>query len=317
MLPAFPDPTTYDEAARYLLGRAGAGVFAWLLRLGPDRVRFDGWIQNQLTVPGVKQRLCDGIARLADLDRGGVPFAALVEIQTRPDATMPGRLLLAGGLCLLTLKPTPLPGDRYELAAVVVNLTGEGDAARRMALGATQWTLVPCEWNVEPLDAGTLLDEIAAGRVPREVLALIPLMKRGSEDAIIARWLAVAASDGDASRRGDYSLALVFSEAVKSRHKWEIALKGFNMIESPLVREWKDAARNEGRIEGKLEGRIEGQIVAKADSVVRVVNGKFKVVAPEVVTGIRACQDLEQLDRWLDVALTVETIDEFRKQTGL
>jgi hypothetical protein len=77
------------------------------------------------------------------------------------------------------------------------------------------------------------------------------------------------------------------------------------MIESPLVREWKDAARNEGKIEGKV------------DAVVRVVNGKFRGAGPEVVEGIRACHNLETLDRWLDVALSVDTFDEFRQQTGL
>ena len=309
MLPAFPDLTTYDEAARYLLVRAGATLLEWLLRLDPSQVRFEGWLQSQLTLPGVKQRLCDGIARLADLERGGTPFAALVEIQTRPDVTMPGRLLLAGGLCSLLLKPTPLPGDRYELTAIVINLTGTGRSARRMVLGDTQWTLVPCEVDVEALEASALLEEIAAGKVPRELLALIPLMKRGAEDAIIARWLEVAGSDPDAGRRGDYSLALVFSEAVRCRDKWEIALKGFNMIESPLVREWKDAARIEGKIEGKIETKI--------DWLLRVVRGRYKGEAEPLSEGIRACRDPETLDRWLDVALAVEALAEFRKQTGL
>ncbi len=217
--------------------------------------------------------------------------------------------MLAGGLCLLLLKPTSLPGDRYELTAIVVNLTGRGNSARRMALGDTQWTLVPRELDVETLDAGAMLEEIAAGVIPREVLALIPLMNRGAEDAMIARWLEVAGSDADAGRRGDYSLALVFSEAVRCRDKWETALKGFNMIESPLVREWKDAAKLEGILEGKIEGKIEW--------LLRVVKGKFRDFTEEVGTGIRESQDLEKLDRWLDVALTVDTLEEFRKQTGL
>ncbi len=138
-------------------------------------------------------------------------------------------------------------------------------------------------------------------------------MKRGAEDAIIARWLEVAGRDPDAGRRGDYSLALVFSEAVRCRDKWEIALKGFNMIESPLVREWKDAARTEGKIEGKFEGKIE----TKIDWLVRVVKGKYKGEVEQVSEGIRASRDPETLDRWLDVALTVEALEEFRKQTGL
>jgi hypothetical protein len=77
------------------------------------------------------------------------------------------------------------------------------------------------------------------------------------------------------------------------------------MIESTLVREWKDAARIEGKIEGK------------ADALLRVVKAKYKGEGEPVREGIRACRDPETLDRWLDVALTVEALEEFRKQTGL
>ena len=130
-----PPPTRYDQAARYLLVRACALLFFWLLRLSPAQLRFERWLPTQLTLPGTRQRLCDGIAELADLQRGGLPFAALLEVQTEPDPTMTGRLLLAGGLLWLTVKPTQLPGDRYELLGIVLNLTGRGDAARGACLG--------------------------------------------------------------------------------------------------------------------------------------------------------------------------------------
>jgi hypothetical protein len=104
---------------------------------------------------------------------------------------------------------------------------------------------------------------------------------------------------------GFSSPARVFADAVGCRDTWEIALKGFNMIESPLVREWKAAARSEGKIEGKV------------DALVRVVKGRDKEAPDEVCEGIRACRDPEKLDRWLDVALMVDTLEEFRKQTGL
>jgi hypothetical protein len=297
MLPVFPDPTTYDEAPRYLLMRGGAFLLYWLLRLTPSQIRFDRWLPAQLTLPGVQQRLCDGIARLADLEHGEAPFAAIVEIQTRPDGTMPGRLLLAGGLVLLLLKPEPLPGDRYELLAIVINLTGQGQSARRMALGDTEWTLLPRELNVADLDAGEMLEEIAAGRTPRELLALIPLMQRGGEDGIIKRWLEVVEMDTDLGRRGDSSLALVFADALKVRDKWEPTIKGLKMIESPLVREWK--------------AETAGNYLA------RVVKARYKAAPEEVTAAIHRCLDLDKLDSWLDVALTVDTIEEFRQKTGL
>ncbi len=218
---------------------------------------------------------------------------------------MPGRLLLAGGLCWLLLRPAPLPGNRYDLAAVVVNLTGRGRSALSTALGDTQWALVPCELDVETLAAAVILEQVAAGAVPRELLALIPLMNRGGEDGIIARWLEVAGGDADASRRADYSLAVVFAEAVGGRDKWATALKGFNMIESLLVQEWKAAAR------------LEGEMRAKVDAVVRVVRGRYKGEGEQVTVAIRACRDADTLDRWLDIAATADTLAEFRTQTGL
>jgi hypothetical protein len=126
-----PPPTRYDQAARYLLLRAGALLFSWLLRLTPAQLRFERWLPTQLTLPGARQRLCDGIAELADLRGGGRPFAAILEVQTAPDATMTGRLLLAGGLLWLTVKPARLPGDRYELVGV-------GPAGRRRR-GSACW----------------------------------------------------------------------------------------------------------------------------------------------------------------------------------
>jgi hypothetical protein len=152
-----PPSTTYDQVARYLLVRRNPLIIRWLLRLQTEQVRFDEWMQTQLSLPGVAERICDGIAKLADLDRGGLPFAAILEIQTRPDATMPGRLMLAGGLCWLLVKPTDLPGDRYELVGIVINLTGTGDSTRDCRLGTAEWVLRPCESNLGSLDAGDVL----------------------------------------------------------------------------------------------------------------------------------------------------------------
>jgi hypothetical protein len=148
---------------------------------------------------------------------GGLPFAALLEVQTVPDATMTGRLLLAGGLLWLTVKPTQLPGDRYELVGIVLNLTGKADAARQCVLGGAEWTLRPVEVNLETLDAGELLGQIAAGLAPAELLALIPLLHGGGEAGIIQRWGELAGAETDLRRRADYALALVFAERVGLR----------------------------------------------------------------------------------------------------
>jgi hypothetical protein len=263
----------------------------------------------QLTLPGTRQRLCDGIAELTDLRRGGLPFAALLEVQTEPDPTMTGRLMLAGGLLWLTVKPTQLPGDRYELVGVVLNLTGTADAARQCLLGTAEWTLRPVEVNLETLDAGELLEQMAVGTAPPEMLALVPMMHRGGEMGIIQRWCELVGAETDPRRRADHALAVVFAERVGRRDAWHDALKGFSMIESPLIAELL------GQAEARAEARAE--VKAKADALLRVIQKRYRELPEELMTAIRASTDSAQLDRWLDVALEAETLAQFRQQAGL
>ncbi len=296
-----PPPTRYDQAARYLLLRAGALLFFWLLRLTAGQLRFERWLPTQLTLPGTRQRLCDGIAELVDLQRGGLPFAGILEVQTVPDATMTGRLLLAGGLLWLTVKPTQLPGDRYELVGIVINLTGKGDALRQCVLGTAEWTLRPVEVNLETLDAAELLEQIATDQAPRELLALIPLLHRGGETGIIQRWSELVDAETDLRRRADYALTQVFAERVGRLVAWDNALKGFAMIESPLI--------------AKLLAGAEAK--AKAESLLRVMQKRYRKLPEELTAAVRACTDGDQLDHWLDLVGEVDTLEQFRQQAGL
>jgi hypothetical protein len=296
-----PPPTRYDQAARYLLLRAAPLLFYWLLRLTASQLRFERWLPAQLTLPGTRQRLCDGIAELVNLERGGLPFAAILEVQTEPDATMTGRLMLAGGLLWLTVKPTQLPGDRYELVGIVLNLTGKGEATRQCVLSTAEWTLRPIEVNLETLDAGEVMQQMVDGLAPRELLALIPLMQRGGETGIIQRWSELVGAETDPRRRADHGLALVFAERVGRQDAWRDALKGFAMIESPLIAELLGQARTEARTEMLLD----------------VIQQRYQELPEEVAAPIRACTDSAQIKRWLGVALEAETLELFRQQTGL
>ena len=91
----FPEETKFDEAARFLLRQGGGPLLAWLLEEPPEELRFRGWLDSVLTLPGTKERLCDAIARLETA--AGAPQALMVEVQTRPDPSMFGRLCVAGG----------------------------------------------------------------------------------------------------------------------------------------------------------------------------------------------------------------------------
>jgi len=100
-----------------------------------------------------------------------------------------------------SFRPADLPGDRFELAAVVVNLTGQGNCGLEMVLGTSEWTLKPCELNLSTLVDAVVLEKISSGEVPAEVLDWVPLMKIDGEDAIIKRWLEIVNSETDAGRR--------------------------------------------------------------------------------------------------------------------
>ncbi len=304
-----PAPTRYDQAARYLLQKAGALLFYWLLRLSAAQLRFERWLPTQLTLPGIKERLCDGIAELVDLERGGLPFAGILEVQTVPDGDMTGRLMLAGGLLWLTVKPAQLPGDRYELVGIVLNLTGKGEALRQCVLGTAEWTLKPIEVNLETLDAAEVLEQIATEQAPRELLAMIPLMNRGGEPGIIQRWSELVGAETDPRRQADHGLAQVFAERVGLDDAWNNALKGFAMIESPLIAGLLADAASKAEAKAKIE--------AKAESLLRVMQKRYRKLPEELTAAIRVCTDGEQLDRWLDLALEVKSLKQFRQQAGL
>ncbi len=299
------DDNDYDESSRYLCRRAKAPMMHWLLELDATHLHFDSWLDSVLTWQGSKERICDAVARMSNLDGGGIPCAGIVEFQTAPDPDMFGRMLIAGGLVWLTVKPAKLPGDRFELCAIVVNLTGEGDCSRHMTLGTAEWVLKPCERNLSMLDADKVLDEIVAGMAPREILAWIPLMKKGGEDDTIRRWLEIAKAEPDLGRRGDYALARVFAGLVGLRDVWTKALEGLTMNESPVVREWRAEARRAGRLEGQVE------------LLLGVLRRRLPPVPEDLVARLGACSASDPLERWLDAAYAAKTIEEFRREAGL
>ena len=290
---------------------ADAAILHWLLQLDQTHVQFGSWRDPVLVWPGMKERVCDLIAQVTNLDRRGMPTACIIEFQTQPDPRMFGRLLVAGGLCWLDVKPVDLPGDRFELSALVVNLTGQGDCARHMTLGTTEWTVIPCERNLESFDAAVVLEDIASGKAPRELLALIPVMKNGDDPGTISRWLEIAGPETDPGRRGDSAQAGLFAGAVGRRDLWRKTLEAFKMNESPVAREWRAEARSEGHRAGKIEG--------KAESLLLALQERFGTPPADLASLIKGSTDSEQLNGWMRLAVSpsVTTVEEFRQKAGL
>ena len=310
----FPPETTYDQAARFLLRQGGGPLLAWLLEEPPEALRFRRWLDSVLTMPGTKERLCDAIARVETPD--GEPLALLVEVQTRPDASMFGRLGVAGGILWETVRPDDLPGGRYGLMALVVNLTGNGSSGRTFRRASSLWEISPCERDLAEEDAAEVIAGVAAGTIPQEMLAFVPAMQNGGEAAIIATWLDLARREPDRRKRGVLTLVLVFAELTDCADASLKALEGFDVMESKIVNEWKAEARREGYEKGERQGVEKGERLAKVEMILRLVQKRYGEVPEELGRAIRACDDKAKFEAWLDATVTASSLDDFRRLAG-
>jgi hypothetical protein len=124
-------------------------------------------------------------------------------------------------------------------------------------------------------------------------------MAGGGEDGIIKRWKQLADQEPNAQFRSDYAaLALVFAELAHCADVWKRGLEGWNMIQSKQILEWKNA----GRLEHARE------------VLLRAAQVRFRGQLPrKFVKRVEASEDLEELRRWFNAALTAEDWETFAK----
>jgi flagellar biosynthesis/type III secretory pathway protein FliH len=65
-----------------------------------------------------------------------------------------------------------------------------------------------------------------------------------------------------------------------------------------------------GLEQGIEKGKEEGALAAIADAILRVLAARNMTVPSDLEQRIRACHDMSQLDRWLELAATARSIDE-------
>ncbi len=295
----------FDKASRYLANLDPAAFLAWATGVPAERLAFRRWLDTRaVPFPGDADRTGDTVARAEDPAGTEPPWAVAVEFQIEPDPLMFGRLLCYLGQLWLALKPDPGPGSRFHLAAVVVNLTGAGDASRDMrrpdAGFVTQLAVV--ERNLAGENADTLLAGVEGGRWSRALLPWLPLMTGGDDPGIIDRWKKLAEGEPDRRRKADYALlALTFAGAAKRKAIWARALEGWNMIESEVANEWMAV----------------GRVAEAAAAVIAVLEAKYGSIPAEVDVKIRDVADLTTLKNWVPLAVTTATLDEFRHTAGL
>lgn len=304
-----PDP--FDRAARYLI-RHYPALLAWLLRLVGKQFDFVGWLDTQrIAFPGVPGRTCDTVAHLRNPSAGFAPWAVVGEAQTTPDVDMPARLMIYLGQVRLDLRPTEHPGDRFAVGAVVMNLTGKGSSSIDMHWpeAGLRALIEVHECDLSGLSAAKVLADVEAKTAPLIALALLPLMQGGGEDGMITRWKEVVGAVTDPRPRADLGLALTFAELTDFLDKWKVALEGWNVKESQVVKEWTREAREEGERKGERKGKV--------DAIQKLLEALPAVLPGDLVTALRGINDPARLDSLLLLAARANSLDQFRKDAGL
>ena len=90
----------------------------------------------------------------------------------------------------------------------------------------------------------------------------------------------------------------------------EVARAALEQLMNPATYEYQsDFARKYISI-GKAEGIAEGEARGKAQTLLKLLHVKGLAVPAELTARVESCQDLDQLDRWIERVLTATTLDE-------
>jgi hypothetical protein len=293
----------FDQAARYTAKLDPPAFLRWLLPGLDAALAFQGWLDTRtLPFPGEPDRICDTVAELLDVAQPDRLWALVIEIQSEPDPEILDRLLEYMIRLRREVRHGPERRVQYGTAGALLNLTGPPQPdVRDMALpcGAeVRLRFRPAVRTMRDEDAAATLRGIDAATIGRCILPWIPLMHGGGDLSTMEEWKRLAALEPESRLRSVYgSLALVFAELGGRETAWKLSLEGWNMRESTVISGWI--------AEGEAKGR--------RAALQRVLQTRFNAPVPNDLTeAIQAVNDSETLDRWLEIATVVDSLDAFR-----
>jgi hypothetical protein len=98
----------------------------------------------------------------------------------------------------------------------------------------------------------------------------------------------------------DYAKSL-FSDAARRLMEEIVKIEGY---------QWQSDFAIEHQSIGRAEGRAEGEALGEAKALLLVLRGRKVCVSDQARERIMGCTDLDKLERWLERAATVDTVDE-------
>jgi hypothetical protein len=304
------EPGDYDRAARLAITTEPEGFLRWLVPGLPPEMTFTRWLETRTTpLPGEQDRICDTIAELNHRDGLGVPWALIVEAQTRPASDFTERALEYLLRVRQQFRHGPHNRDRFNVGVALILLTGSRPAGvLEMTLPGTD---VRMDWrypvrSVADEDATEHLTKIAAGSLPRGLLCWVPLMKGGTDPETLAGWLRLAGQEPDANRRNVLAiLTLTFAELTPALASWSKMLEGWNVEKSILWESIRQKAREQGLEEGEAKGL--------RNSLRQIFKARFPDANPAAVLQVIETQaDPDVLNRWIQRASLADSFEQFQ-----
>jgi hypothetical protein len=229
-----------------------------------------------------------------------------VESEAEPDYDMLERMGEYGFRLRREKRFGPGQQGKYAVAGLLLNLTGPEQPGtldtRQVDLDGAGLFVGVVVATLRQMDARAALRRVELGEWPRCVLPWIPLMDGGGDPAIIREWIRLARDEPSERRRADYGgLALVFAELAGCWAVWKKELEGWAMKQSQQVLEWQNEARREA------------DLARLRKDVLRALEIRMRGPVPaDLAAAVGELNNLDELSRWFDAALTAANCEEFR-----
>lgn len=308
----------YDQAIRHLLQSDPIGMIRWLVPKLSKSCRFINWHDTRnWPFPGFADLVCDLVANLSNHPQGKPTHALVLEFMARAKSSIFDRALQYAVEAYQRPRHGKDRKGRYQTHVAVINLAGR-NPSWGLKSGPPQdpseaendegWSFKPTIRNLCDDDAAAVLDGIEADTIPFGALALVPLMKDGNTPDIISRWRKrLEQVKHEQWRPTLAALTVMFAELRKQQKTWANSLKGWNMLESQVVREWQTLARREGHQKGRLE--------QAQSALMTVLRARFQDLGGNgLELDIAGQTDLDVLSQWLISAVNSSRLDEFREK---
>ena len=311
--------TPHDSLFRYAFSQPAQAADHFRRNLPPAVVEAVKW-DTLVLQPGsfvdehLAQLHSDVLYQVRLEGRGKLLLYVLAEHQSRPDPTMPLRLLRY--MSRIWTKWADDNGNRLPLPHIVPMVIYNGE--RNWNVPTAFADILPDKLRTELArhiptfeydlqDLSQLRDEDLAGEALRQlVLLLLKHARDGDFWQRLPAWFelfAKVASDSEDGLRAVMAVWRYITDVTLRPPPDDVLALLADRLSGPpreVVMGWAEQLRDEGRTQGRLQGRIE--------QLVRLVRLKFGELPPEVITKLEAASE-DQLDAWTERILTAETLE--------